>query len=509
MIKNESILVQSILDSMNLSDEQLGELFHPETKVIEGPAMESLSTFLKQAKKLIICGDYDCDGVASTSIAYLLAKKLNLEVGYYIPNRITEGYGVSISTVEMAHEKGYTDLLIIDNGVKSFAEIERCHELGINVAVIDHHLITEPVKTDYLLHPDVLDDYGKAMCAAGLVYALSEYMGLDDDYMLSLAALATVGDVMPLWRKNREIVRRGVKALESNQFQQFDLLVKRNKFTTYSAKLLAFQIVPKVNSVGRLADRANVNTAVGYFINTDKMAINSYAKQMLQLNDDRKKLGVSYFKKAQSLLEDEMVNVIVSEEFHEGLLGIVANQVLVATGRPSIVLRSYEDVIKGSARSNSVSLAQLFDLLDDNYFTAFGGHDFAFGMSIKPECFDDFKRDVIRLVDDVEVIEKDKFVLDLNLDLVNKESINNLCQFEPFGTEFELPLMRIKLPDSYRVVALGVHGYKFVFTGYAFDEAVFFNKNYTLSELENAEYLLGSIDLGSMYKQSFFVEGII
>ena len=509
MLKDQSVLVQKLLGSMDLSDDQLDSLFNPVNRIMQDDAFSRLASFMKSCDKLIICGDYDCDGISSTSIAYLLAKKLNISVGYYIPNRLTQGYGAKVETIDMAFSKGYTDVLLIDNGVKSFDVISRCHELGLRVGVIDHHLISEPVKTDYLLHPDVLDDYGASMCAAGLVYALSEYMGLDDDYMLSLAALATVGDVMPLWGKNREIVRRGVLALESNNFAQFDLLVKRNRFTKYSAKLLAFQVVPKVNSVGRLADRANVNTAVGYFVSQDHNDINQYALQMLQLNDERKSLGAKYFKDALDILEDNALNIIVSDDFHEGLLGIVANQVLMHTQRPSIVLRRYDDVIKGSARSSSVSLARLFDELNPAYFSAFGGHDFAFGMSIIPEFFDDFKRDALQLVSLVDVITKDLAYFDLDPRWVTKSSLDNLREFEPFGTNFNLPLMRLKLPSGYRVSALGVHGFKFVFPNFPVEEAVFFTKSYKLEDLVSLDYVVGSIDLGSQYRVSFFVEDVL
>lgn len=509
MLNSQSLLVQNLLSEMDLNDSQLEELFNPKDKVMNDEAFEVMSEFFKSADRLIICGDYDCDGVSATSIAYLLAKKLGKDVGYYIPNRLTEGYGVKSHTIQMASDKGYTDVLIIDNGVKSHVEVELAQSLGMRVGIIDHHLISDEIKADAFLHPDLLSVYGYSMCAAGLVYALSEYMGLDDEYMLSLAALATVGDVMPLWGKNREIVRRGVAAIERNQFLQFDLLVKRSRFTTYSAKLLAFQIVPKVNSVGRLADRANVNTAVAYFVGDNKASINSYALQMLALNDERKSLGKSYFKDAMKLVDGEAMNIVVSDGFHEGLLGIVANQMLVETQKPSLVLRRYDDVIKGSARSNSVSLSGVFNQLNPDYFIAFGGHDFAFGVSIKPECFEDFKNDVQKLVSISPVIEKTSHIINLNPNLVNAESLDNLRSFEPFGTDFELPLLKMVLPKGYRVSPINGHGYKFVFGEFPINEAVFFNTTYSLESMNQLESLVGSIDLGSKYRVSFFVEDII
>lgn len=508
MFNQYTDLVQVLMDSMNLNDLQRNELKNPQNIVMRDPKFEALSEFFKHASKLIVCGDYDCDGVCSTSIAVLMAKKLKLDVGYYIPNRITEGYGVSTDTIQMAYDKGYKDVLIIDNGVKSFEPIALAHELGMNLAIIDHHLITEPIQVDAILHPDYLSDYGASMCAAGLIYALSEYMGLDDDYMLSLAALATVGDVMPLWGKNREIVRRGTKALQDNTFPHFDLLVKRSRFTNYSSKLLAFQIVPKINSVGRLADRANINTLVQYFTSTDHASITNFSNQILRLNEERKDLGKSYFSRALSQVKGDDFNIIVSDDFHEGLLGIVANQVLVETKLPTLVLRDNGTVLKGSARSNGISLAALFEKLDPDYFLSFGGHDFAFGVSIKKDSFEDFKKDLLSYVSKVEVIEIEENIVDLDASLINKNALDELRSLQPFGNGIELPALRIQLPFNKSISKLGLFGYKYTFSNFNINEAVYFNTEISQDAMESAQSMVGSLDLDSLYRVSFFVDSL-
>lgn len=507
MFNSLSTLVQETLKSMDLSDIQLLELFEPTDHVVSNEAIDSMIRFYQTATKLIVCGDYDCDGVSSTSIAVLLAKKCKIEVGYYIPNRLKEGYGVSKDTITMAHERGYKDVLIIDNGVKAHEEIAYAKSLGMQVAVVDHHIIDEPVMADAFLHPDVCSSYEASMCASGLIYCVAETMGLADEYMLAMACTATVADVMPLWGKNREIVRKGIHALNQNQFLQFDALVKRNRFTHYSAKLLSFQAIPKINTVGRLGDLANVNTLVQYFTTTDESVITSYAKQLFKLNDYRKEQGKALKEVAMMQVNDDPIQIIVDERFHEGLLGIVANQVAQETMKPTLVLTEYDNVLKGSARSMTFSLQDIFTEVRSDYFVAMGGHDFAYGMTLNKATFEDFKSDVNQIVSDFGAFEgRHESVLSIDPSWITQAALEQLRQLEPFGEGFKLPLMSIKIPRDFQLFNLNGYGFKYAFNGFSFDEAVFFTQQYQKYQLQTARRLIGTLDLDSRSKNVLFVE---
>lgn len=501
-------LVKKIFEHIHLTKNQQLQLINPSNKIIDTKPVLDVIDFLKNSTKLMICGDYDCDGICSTSIATLLAKKLNLESGYYIPNRFSEGYGVNVNTIELAYQKGYIDVLIIDNGVKAYDAIALAQSYNMRVAIVDHHLIENQLDVDAFLHPDLLDEYGHSMCASGLIYCVAETMGLSDNYMLALAALGTIADVMPLWGKNRDIVRMGIDALKENSFRQFDGIVKPNKFTTYSAKTLAFKMIPKINSIGRMADKVNVNTAVSFFTTESPIEISSYIKQVEQLNDYRKALTKRYQSLAEKQITNDDFQVITGTEFHEGLVGIVANKIAEMTQKPTVIMTEYEDTFKGSARSMTHSLHEIFSQLNPNYFEAMGGHDFAFGMTVKRAAFDAFKHDINELVKSMKYETKEISVLEIDPHLITQKAIQQLKQFEPYGEGFTLPKVAVPLPLSYNLVDLRGYGTKFVFKNFPIDEAVYFSTALSRYEFQSKRKIIGTFDLGTDSKISFNVDAV-
>lgn len=501
-------LIEKIVNYWDLSEEQLQEINVPTRKIYKN---EAFQRFYENAEKLMICGDYDCDGVSSVSIAAILAKKMNIDYGYYIPNRIKEGYGLSVETVNLAQDRGYKDLLLVDNGVKSHDAIQLALDFGMNVAVVDHHLIDEPLPDEVLLiHPDLIEDsYFDTMSAGGLMMSLAEGMNLLDPYIVALGALSTVADVMPLWGKNREIVRRGVKILNENRFPQFDYLVKRNNYTVYTAELLAFQVSPKINSIGRMGDIANINTAVEYFLSEEFQTIKSYSTQVMRINTQRKALGKQLQEQAMKKINGEKIQIISDPSYHEGLLGIIANHIAQDTGKPSIILKEYEDVYKGSARSNNVSLQELFNQLDPDYFLAMGGHDFAYGMTIPKSKFEDFKNDLYKLMNDYDLSNDNFEGLDVFDFEFSHDIIKTLKRFEPLGQGIKLPLMRIKMPDDYDVVRLNGHGYKILFKNTNINEALYFTQENKENEIKLSNYLIFRLNMQSKRKLEVYVEELI
>lgn len=491
-----------------MDEVQLQEIHYPHRKIYKNDAFQA---FYDQASKLMICGDYDCDGVTSTSIAALIARKMNVDYGYYIPNRLSEGYGLSVRTVELAYERNYKDLLLVDNGVKSHEAIQHALDYGMNVAVVDHHLIDEPLPEGVLLiHPDLIEDpYFHTMSAGGLMMALAEGMNLSDPYIEALGALATVADVMPLWGKNREIVRRGIQALSQNNFLQFDYLVKRNSYTQYSAELLAFQVSPKINSIGRMGDVANINTTVEYFLSDNIQTIRNYSNQVLKINNQRKSLGKELQAQAKDKINDEKIQIITDPSFHEGLLGIVANHIAQSTGKPSIILKEYDDVYKGSARSHSVSLKDLFEQINPDYFRGMGGHDFAYGMTVEKSMFEDFRQDLYNLMENYDLSDKEFSGLDVFDFDFTKNIVRELKVFEPLGEGIKLPLMRMKMPEEYDIVKLNGHGYKILFKNSNIDEALYFTQENKEDDIKLSKYLIFRINMQSKRKLEIYVEDLI
>lgn len=508
-IEHYQELVKVLFKAMGLTPEQEQQLIAPRNRVVDQKPVQDVIAFLNNAQKLIVCGDYDCDGICSTSIAMLMAKHLDIPAGYYIPNRFTEGYGVSKKTLQIAHQKGYTDVLIIDNGVKAFEALDYAREVGLRVAIVDHHLFDHAPEVDAFLHPEILDSYAQEMAASGLIYCVAEAMGIQTDYMLALSALGTIADVMPLWGKNRDIVRMGLDALRANNFKQFDGIVKPGKYTPYTAKNLAFKMIPKINSIGRMADEVNVNTAISYFTSDDPVAIADYIKQVEKLNDYRKALTKRYQDIALTHVDDAPFQVISHPDFHEGLVGIVANRISDITQKPTVVLTEYADHYKGSARSSTHSLHAIFSQLDPSYFEAMGGHDFAFGMTIKRAAFAAFKKDINTLVSNLRPHDHHETIITLDPTLINQKAIRELREFEPYGEGFKLPNVAIVLPIDYNLVDLKGYGYKFVFKDFPLNEAVYFTQNVSKQALKLCTQIIGTFDLGSDNKISFNVDNAL
>lgn len=495
--------VSKMMGALELTDVQVDALLNPSNIKCESTLVLDIVSFIQNSEKLMVCGDYDADGVCSTSMAIMIANHLGIEdVGYYIPNRFNDGYGVTKNTVQLAADRGYTDLLLVDNGVKAHAEIALAQSLGMRVAVVDHHLIETPLEDVLVLHPDLLDDYFSTMSASGLMYLVAESIDFLTNKIKAYGALATIADVMPLWGKNREIVLEGIRTLNSHNILNIDAISKQKN---YNSQVLSFSVIPKINSVGRMADMVNMNTMVQYLLSDDPKLITQYASQIMSIDTIRKQKGKDAKEVALRKISGDDLDIIIDNDIHEGVLGIVANQVSNATQKPAILLKESGEVYKGSGRSNSVSLKDLFDQLDPNYFDAFGGHDFAFGMSIKKGLIHDFIKDAKDIVTSLSVTPKmsDAILIDVPLSAAHFKALE---VFEPFGEGLKLPSFIIEKPREYKIVRLNGFGYKYVFDNYWLKDAVYFNNGIGKSELENARYLEGNFSLHPKFGLSFQID---
>lgn len=451
---------QALMSLLELTDEQYEQLTHPRVSLpCQDQAVLDMIAFLQQCqqekRKVIICGDYDCDGVCSTSMMVLLCRMLDIETGFYIPNRLEEGYGLRKSTIELALSKAYDTLICVDNGVSAFAALDFACEQGMKVAVIDHHIQRDPVSCDVLLHPDVLSPYYASMCAGGLVYLLWEHFN-PTALVRGLACVATIGDMMPLWHKNRELVKGGLTVLNHDHVLALDLL--KNDTGAYQAMNIAFQIVPKINAVGRLSNRANPNNLVRYFCDFNAGEQKLFVDQIQAINDLRKQMTKSALEVAYQKYEDDAVLVIEDSSFHEGIVGIVAGQLSSLYKKPVIVLANREGILKGSGRSNSVSLHHLLSQIDSSLLINFGGHAQAAGLELEYEHFAAFKQQLNQFMESEEQVEETTDVLLVSERELTLDSLDELGVFEPFGQAFTLPL--IGLPVHGKPVRLGKSGYK-------------------------------------------------
>lgn len=292
----------------------------------------------------------------------------------------------------MAYEKGYTLIITVDNGVKAHEALKKAKELGMDVIVTDHHVIEEDVEADIVVHPDYMEDDFAYLCGAGVALELSfNLIGMNHDDLISLAAVASIGDVMLLWRETRKIVKKGISLLKQGIPVSLSQLLYPGAEVDETA--IAFNIVPKLNSVGRMSDLGNVNTLPLYLITKDRQASAAYARQLNHINDVRKSLSESESRKAESYLNEKDFQLIYQPDFHEGICGLVAGRIANKVHKPVLVMTDHEDLIKGSGRSvPGFNMFEFFSSFEET--VSFGGHEMAVGIAVSKKDYPLFQQHI-------------------------------------------------------------------------------------------------------------------
>ncbi len=428
-------------------------------------ACEILYRNIKNGSRICIYGDYDVDGVSSTTIMLKGLKGLfsEIKLEYYIPDREKDGYGLSVKTAEILIEKGYDLVITCDNGISSIEEVKLLKSKGIEVIIIDHH--EPPVVdgkevvpcADAVIDPKQSDcEYGfREMCTGGLTYTFMKFFA--DKYGLSLenekelnvfGMIASVCDIVPLTEDNRAIVKNGLELLNgSNDLNKgiLKLLEKKSLLEkNISVYTIGFVIGPCINASGRLELASH---AVELFTSDDTEVIEDLAEKLVVLNEERKDLTKKAVDNVISNIENsEIINdkvfVVLDEEIHESVAGIVAGRVKEKFYHPTIVLTRGHDCAKGSARS--IVGYNIFEAMTEvkEYFRKFGGHSMAAGLSLDYDKIDDFRKAINQNcqlgVDDFEetiIVEKEIKMRDITF-----ETARQIEVLEPFGAGNKEPL---------------------------------------------------------------------
>jgi single-stranded-DNA-specific exonuclease len=292
--KKYSVLPLSakMLEASGLTEKQIEELLDTNTVLSTSQAecIQKACARIMRAKqnheKVFVGGDYDVDGVCSTAIMKATLDALDIENGFYIPDRIKEGYGLSPKTVALAAKKGYTLIITVDNGVKAKEALQKAHELHMETIVTDHHVIEEQVECDILVHPTLLEAPFHYLSGAGIALEISRNLIGNRDDLNTMAGVASVTDVMPLWQETRKLVINALDALKQGKPHSLAALLPKGYSVDPSS--IGFYIGPKLNSVGRMSDLAKVNTLPKYLLSKDDAEISRYAAQLENVNDQRK-----------------------------------------------------------------------------------------------------------------------------------------------------------------------------------------------------------------------------
>src|SRR5712691_9566901 len=365
-----------------------------------GQAVERIRAAVAAGKRICVHGDYDADGICATVLAVLVLRELGAEVEWHLPSRFDEGYGVSGQTLERLADEGCGLVLTVDCGITALEEVARARELGLDVVVTDHHRPAEQVPTCPIVATRPSDYPFTELCGTGVVYKLGQaLLGADSDALrrhLDLVALATIADVVPLVGENRSLVTAGLRTLARTQRPGLQALMKvaRVDPAIVDAGHVGFRLAPRINAAGRLG---HPRAALELLLTGDRDEARRLADRLEELNRDRQAVEDKILRAAIAQVEEwpeakrgRRAYVVWGEDWHEGVIGIVASRLVERYHRPVVLIAGTDGLWKGSGRS--IPSFDLHGALGacSTFLERFGGHRAAAGLSITPERVEPF-----------------------------------------------------------------------------------------------------------------------
>lgn len=436
-------------------------------------AAERISKAVRKREKILIYGDYDVDGVTSTSILYKFLKSQNALVDYYIPNRFEEGYGFSQNSVEKVLDMGVDLVVTVDCGTTSIEETRELMEKGIDVIVTDHHeckeklpqvkALVNPQRPDCLYPDKNLSGVGVAF---KLVKALSLKMNVEikQSEYLSLVALGTVADVMSLTGENRILVKYGIE--EINNTSNLGLKSLKEEAGVSGKKItsthIGYIIAPRLNAAGRIGDAAMV---VKLLTTEEEGEAKEIALKLNELNKERQKIETEIFEEVINKIEAECdikkssIMVVPGRDWHQGVIGIVTSKVVEKYNKPCILITVSDGTGRGSGRS--IEGINLFNALTfcQEVLEKYGGHEMAVGLTLKEEKIDDFRRLINEyanlFIDESKFTQKIKIDTSIEAQEITLENAHQLSLLEPFGVDNPEPVFKFENAKIAEINAVG------------------------------------------------------
>jgi len=419
-------------------------------------AVDRITLAVEKKEKIVIYGDYDCDGILATSILYDYLCSIGADVYYHIPNRFEDGYGLNSETLEYIAESLFPDLIItVDCGISAVEQAEYLAEvLAIDLIVTDHHTLPDVLPNTIVVDPK-LDEGHPCMdlCGAGVAFKLVQALaGLDVAYKyIDLAAIATIADIVPLHDENRVIASLGLKKINDHQFVKKGLrmLVESCEVDgKIDSGDVGFRIAPKINAVGRLGDASEI---VRLFVSDEYLELQGLVDKLTNANELRKSLVTQIYNEAFEMIKEmdlsmHKVIVLYQEKWNVGIIGLVAARICREFSRPTILLCG-EDVLKGSARApDGIDIYQTIKAAS-SVLIGFGGHKGAAGLSLRREHLiqarNMMNEYLAETYSDADFIRKENFDLTLSPADITLAFAEELMRLEPTGEGNRKPLFRM------------------------------------------------------------------
>ncbi len=410
-------------------------------------AAERINRAIDDFESICVFGDYDADGVTATALLYSYLETREANVIRYIPDRLTEGYGLSISAIEQLAERGVKLIVTVDNGVSAIDEAIRAKELGVDLVITDHHkvgdILPDAVAVVDPHRPDCPSEF-KEMSGVGVAFKLACALEGDDGDILieeygDLVALGTIGDVVTLTGENRTMVRRGIKLINENPRPGLYALMETASVADkeFVASTAAFTVCPRINAAGRMG---SAHKALDLLLcDRDDLAA-TLANEIGRMNVDRQQTESGISSEAEKILREneerlnDKIIVVDGEGWHQGVIGIVAARLTEKYGRPSIVISRDGENARGSCRS--IEGFSIYDAIEyaSDCLDHFGGHTLAAGLGLKSSKIDEFRKKINEYAADKEIpFAVQKIDCKIVPTSITMNLLSALSMLEPFG----------------------------------------------------------------------------
>ncbi len=473
------LLVQRGIDNVekarNFFDPQFSKLHDPFLMKDMDKAVERIETAIAKGECILVYGDYDVDGTTAVSLVYKFLKQIgHKNLFFYIPDRYTDGYGISVKGIDYAERKGASLIIALDCGIKAIEKVVYAKEKGIDFIICDHHLpaeeipaavaVLDPKRVDCTYPFDELSGCGVGFKLVQ-AYALKHNIPFSKiEHLLDLLAVSIASDIVPLVDENRILAHHGLLRLNQNPSKGLLSIIKICGLERHSITIddIVFKIGPRINAAGRMRmDENDLNAppsggyaAVELLIEGNESAAAKFGNEIDNFNKDRKSIDRSVTLEAHNYIEgnekyrNKKCTVIYNPEWMKGIVGIVASRLIETYYRPTVVLTRSNDLVTGSARSiPGFDLYQAIESCSD-LLENFGGHMYAAGLTMKPERVEEFTR---RFNDYVEEnIDPAILIPQVDVDMevlfsdITPAFRRDLKRFQPFGPGNNAPVFATK-----------------------------------------------------------------
>ncbi|TXO19351.1 single-stranded-DNA-specific exonuclease RecJ, partial [Staphylococcus aureus] len=512
-------IVKKILESKSIIDEQTIEAIISDTDINHDAlqlsdmtkTIERIKRAIANDEKILVYGDYDADGVTSTTILVTTLQLLGAQVGWHIPNRFTEGYGPNELAFRNAHDEGITLIITVDNGIQGHNEIKMVQDLGVDVIVTDHHEIGSTLPEAYAIvhpmHPSFNYPF-QQLCGAGVAYKLAQALIENvPDYFKALVAIGTIADLVSLTDENRSLVKQGLKVLNDQCPTSVKALLKEAGYNdNIDEETIGFIIGPRLNAVGRLDD---ASLACELLMTDDEEEAAFLAEQVEHFNRERKDIVATITEEAMAMAETKVKKgdlflLLAKENWHEGVLGIVASKIVETFALPTLILNidREQNHAKGSARS--IDQVSMFEILSahQELIAKFGGHHMAAGMTMDIENIESLAEGLNKWMKELSKTTSLDPVKPVDVLLTENDitikNIRDMKRLRPFGTDFSRPIFEMDDLSVSSVKAIGQQKNHLKLTlGESNIAALFWQNGHLEPELQDEQpiNILGSVQI--------------